>query len=395
MKKIFTSILLLLAALICGVGFAAEIPVAKTKCGPWVVGVSETEMTIVWTSTERCMGWVEVAPDDGTSFYAEKRPRYYEDFLGRHLVSKVHHIRLTGLQPGTTYRYRIFQQSIDDSGHNPIPSGRIVASNVYSAKPYAIRTMDKSKSEFKFSVINDIHGRDSIMLALTKDVKDMGLDFMVFNGDMTSFMGSIDDIERDFLKRATNTFAPNLPLVYVRGNHETRGPGFSEIMNLFPTPTGTPSYMFFNGPAAFLVLDCGEDKPDNDIEYGGTAAYDAYRETIAQWLAEAIATPEFKAAKVKIALMHIPFEKESGWWGNNELKRLLLPLLNEAGIDLMLCGHNHRYSFRDDKSSGINFPILVNSNNDRLDVKVNQSAIEVDVVDATGKVLHNHKIDVK
>ena len=113
MKRFFLSIaFVVLGALMA---YPAEIPVPKFKCGPWVVGVSETEMTIVWTSTERCMGWVEVAPDDGSSFYAEERPRYYEDFLGRHLVTKVHHVRLTGLKAGTTYRYRVYQQGVEEA----------------------------------------------------------------------------------------------------------------------------------------------------------------------------------------------------------------------------------------------------------------------------------------
>ncbi|MBQ2373975.1 MAG: metallophosphoesterase [Alistipes sp.] len=377
--------------------FAEELPkTANIKCGPWVVGVTENEMTIVWTSTSRCMGWVEVAPDDGTSFYAEERPRYYEDLMGRHVVSQVHHVRLTNLKPGTVYRYRLFQQCIDDRGHSPIPLGRVTASDVYSRKPFAVCTLDKSKEEISFTMINDIHGRDSIMNAHTKDVRANNPDFVVFNGDMVSFMGSIDDIEKGFMTRASKNFSPDYPLVYVRGNHESRGPGYGEFLNLFPTSTGTPSYVFKHGPAAFLVLDCGEDKPDSDIEYGGTAAYDAYREQMAAWLKQAIESEEFKTAPVKIALMHIPFEKEAGWWGNNELKRLLLPLLNEAGIDVMLSGHNHAYSFRKAGSmNGNEFPILVNSNNDRVEVKVNKSEIRMNVIDATGKLLHEHVIKVE
>lgn len=392
MKRLCFSLMLTLLAV---VAFAADPPRVNTKCGPWVVGVTETEMTVVWTSTDRCMGWVEVAPDDGTSFYAEERPRYDEDFMGRHVVSAVHHVRITGLKPGTSYRYRIYQQGVDDSGHNPVPSGYISASNVYSQKPYAIRTMDAKKADCTFTVVNDIHGRDSMMLALTKGLKEQKPDFVVFNGDMVSFMGSTEDIETGFMTRATETFATDIPLVYVRGNHETRGPGFSEYLNLFPTPTNTPYFTFRQGPVAFVVLDSGEDKPDSDIEYGGTAAYDAYREKMAEWLKEAVKSEEFRSAPVKIALLHIPFDKGVGWYGNNELKRLLLPTLNEAGIDVMLCGHTHRYSFRDVGSVDNNFPILVNSNNDKVNVRATKSQIDMEVVDATGKVLHRHTVKVE
>ena len=392
MKRLCFSLMLTLLAV---VAFAADPPRVKTKCGPWVVGVTETEMTVVWTSTDRCMGWVEVAPDDGTSFYAEERPRYDEDFMGRHVVSAVHHVRITGLKPGTSYRYRIYQQGVDDSGHNPVPSGYISASNVYSQKPYAIRTMDARKEDCTFTMVNDIHGRDSMMLALTKGLKEQKPDFVVFNGDMVSFMGSVEDIETGFMTRATETFATDVPLVYVRGNHETRGPGFSEYLNLFPTPTNTPYFTFRQGPVAFVVLDSGEDKPDSDIEYGGTAAYDAYREQMAEWLKEAVKSEEFRSAPVKIALLHIPFDKGVGWYGNNELKRLLLPTLNEAGVDVMLCGHTHSYSYRDVGSVDNNFPILVNSNNDKVNVRATKSQIDMEVVDATGKVLHRHTVKVE
>ena len=392
MKRLCFSLMLTLLAV---VAFAADPPRVKTKCGPWVVGVTETEMTVVWTSTDRCMGWVEVAPDDGTSFYAEERPRYDEDFMGRHVVSAVHHVRITGLKPGTSYRYRIYQQGVDDSGHNPVPSGYISASNVYSQKPYAIRTMDAEKEDCTFTMVNDIHGRDSMMLALTKGLKEQKPDFVVFNGDMVSFMGSVEDIETGFMTRATETFATDVPLVYVRGNHETRGPGFSEYLNLFPTPTNTPYFTFRQGPVAFVVLDSGEDKPDSDIEYGGTAAYDAYREQMAEWLKEAVKSEEFRSAPVKIALLHIPFDKGVGWYGNNELKRLLLPTLNEAGVDVMLCGHTHSYSYRDVGSVDNNFPILVNSNNDKVNVRATKSQIDMEVVDATGKVLHRHTVKVE
>ena len=392
MKRLFLTFVALVAV---AAVFAADPPRVKTKCGPWVVGVTDTEMTVVWTSTDRCMGWVEIAPDDGTSFYAEERPRYDEDFMGRHVVSDVHHVRITGLKPGTTYRYRIYQQGVDDSGHNPVPSGYISASDVYSRAPYAIRTMDFKKEDCTFTMINDIHGRDSMMLALTKDIRSEKPDFVVFNGDMVSFMGSTEDIEKGFMTRATETFATDFPLVYVRGNHETRGPGFSEYLNLFPSPTNTPYFMFREGPVAFVVLDSGEDKPDSDIEYGGTAAYDAYREAMAAWLKEAIQSEEFRSAPVKIALLHIPFAKGTGWYGNNELKRLLLPLLNESGVDVMLSGHNHRYSYLEKGDADNEFPILVNSNNDRVKVRATKEEIVMEVLDATCKLLHKHTVKVQ
>jgi len=389
-KTLFSALLALWTAL----SFAADIPRVVTECGPWVMGVTDSEMTVVWISSDRSVGWVEIAPDDGASFYAEERPRHYEDFLGRHVVSKLHRVRVTGLQAGTAYRYRIYQQGIDDSGAIPV-LGTVTASDVYSREPYRIRTLDSRRVECRFAVVNDIHGRDSILTAHARGMRAADPDFVVFNGDMSNLMGPATYLEEAYLARAVKEFATDIPLFFVRGNHETRGPGAMEFMNLYPSHTGKPYYMFRHGPAVFLVLDCGEDKPDSDIEYGGTAAYDAYREAEAEWLREAVRSEEFRSAPVKVAFLHVPPEKERGWHGSNELKRLIIPVLNDAGVDVMLCGHLHRYGFREAGECGTDFPVVVNSNNDRLEVRVTRSRIGIDVVDATGKTIHRHDIEVK
>ena len=94
-------------------------------------------------------------------------------------------------------------------------------------------------------------------------------------------------------------------------------------------------------------------------------------------------------------LLHIPFATGIGWYGTNELKRLLLPLLNEAGVDVMLSGHNHRYSYLEKGEADNDFPILVNSNNDRVKVRADKEQIVMEVLDATGKLLHKHTVKVQ
>ncbi len=68
MKKLILAILLGLSV---SAMFAQEVPLVNTECGPWVTNVTENEMTVVWISTGRSMGWVELAPDDGFPCYGE------------------------------------------------------------------------------------------------------------------------------------------------------------------------------------------------------------------------------------------------------------------------------------------------------------------------------------
>ena len=122
----------------------------------------------------------------------------------------------------------------------------------------------------------------------------------------------------------------------------TRGAWATTYTDYFPTSTASPYYTFRDGPALCIVLDGGEDKPDNDIEYHDLVRYDTYREKEAKWLKGVVDSDEFKAAPVKIVIIHVP-PKSSGWHGEAEVARLFVPILNQAGVDAMFCGHIHKY----------------------------------------------------
>ena len=43
--------------------------------GPYLQNLGADEVTIVWLSDKPSVGWVELAPDDDTNFYAAGRPK--------------------------------------------------------------------------------------------------------------------------------------------------------------------------------------------------------------------------------------------------------------------------------------------------------------------------------
>ena len=67
-------IITLLAAvmLTAAAAFADGIAISH---GPYLQNITETSATIVWTCNRQSTGWVELAPDDGSNFYACERPR--------------------------------------------------------------------------------------------------------------------------------------------------------------------------------------------------------------------------------------------------------------------------------------------------------------------------------
>lgn len=80
------------------------------------------------------------------------------------------------------------------------------------------------------------------------------------------------------MSSAVERFASEVPFYMVRGNNEGCGAMASRCLEYFPTATGIPYYTFRQGPVFFVVLDGGEDKPDNDIECFGLNRMDRYRE---------------------------------------------------------------------------------------------------------------------
>lgn len=360
----------------------------KITGGPYLQQMGEHEVTIVWATDRPAVSWVEIAPDDGRSFYASEHPQFYQTDMGRKVVDTLHRIHVTGLEKGTTYRYRIYSREVTKNEDYFVQYGATVASDVYTREPYKFTTFDNDKSKITFTVVNDIHGDSALLSDLIRDVRKEKNDFVLFNGDMVTTFDSGAGIFNGFLNTAVQNFASEIPFFYARGNHETRGLFFSQYRNFFPAPTQTTYYSFQVGPAFFIVLDGGEDKPDSDIEYFGLGAFDTFRQEQIAWLKQTLESDACKNAAFRIVVIHIPPGCDT-WYGPLESQRLFVPLLNEAGIDLMLCGHLHRHIFSPAGEEGRNYPMLINSNTEGAYITVDKNALDLVVKDRHNNALHH------
>lgn len=366
-------------------------PEMSVTCGPWLSAVGENEFTVCWITNTESAVWVEVAPDDKTNFYAAERPKYYETFQGRRVIGKLHKVRIAGLEKGTAYRYRIFsEQVLLNQGRRRMFYATPLGSDVLSRKPYRAVTLDPDRKSVKFAVFNDMHEHDSVLRAEGKPIAEGGYDFVLFNGDMTSQMESVSDIEVNYLRTASAMFGSDIPIFFARGNHENRGADSYDFLNLFPTSTGNTYYTFRQGPAFFVVLDGGEDKPDSDIHNLGLSCYDRFREDEAVWLKGVVASDEYRNAPVRIVVIHMP-PQANGWWGVREIQRLFVPILNGTNVALMISGHTHKAEWHAAGSSPnhCDFPIFVNTLQDRADVEITAEKITIAAVE------NNHVINLK
>ncbi len=146
---------------------------------------------------------------------------------------------------------------------------------------------------------------------------------------------------------------------------------------------------FQAGPVYFIILDGGEDKPDSDIEYSELSHFDAYRSNQAEWLESVVSSVEFQQAPYRIVIMHIP-PTATTWHGTKDVIRKFTPILNNANIDVMLCGHTHNYTFIEKgEDPAVNFPILINDDENWLDIIVD-SEIRITQKDMYGSILKNN-----
>ena len=87
--------------------------------------------------------------------------------------------------------------------------------------------------------------------------------------------------------------------------------------------------------------------------------------------------------------MHIP-PTQNMWYGAVRAKEIFVPLLNQAGVNLMISGHLHRYYYVSDADE-CNFPILINGRKQIVQVWITEKSMKIIVKDTAGKVLETIK----
>lgn len=383
---------------LAGVAFAwtAVAQELRITHGPYLCDMTHDGVTVVWTTSKPALSWVEASPADSLNAPALRQARYYQTVAGRKLACRtLHAVRVRGLQPGTDYRYRIFSQEVQSwPDVNNVTYGKTLDADASRRRAYEFRTFPQAGSGCSFIVLNDIHGKADYMTRLCKSVDFSKLGFVVFNGDMSSSVESGEQLFKAYLDASVSLFATRTPILFTRGNHETRGIFADSLGDYFPGQDGRFYGIYRYGDVCILLLDCGEDKTDDHAEYNGLADYDAYRIEECEWLKKAVRSDEFLSASARIVLLHIPPMAEA-WHGSVHLNELFVPVLNEAGIDLMLCGHDHAYSFRPAGEQGTRFPIVVNDNKSYVRCDVADSLIRVQVVGLREKVAHVHEFPLK
>ncbi|MCQ2428798.1 MAG: metallophosphoesterase [Clostridia bacterium] len=136
------------------------------------------------------------------------------------------------------------------------------------------------------------------------------LDLLVLNGDVPDHSGDI----RNFAaihRIAGEITHGEIPAVFSRGNHDTRGVCAEKLAEHTPTDCGRSYYTFRVGPVWGVVLDCAEDKPDDHPEYGNTICCHDFRLRETDFLRRVAQDPEHEYAapgvEHRLVIVHNPF----------------------------------------------------------------------------------------
>jgi predicted phosphodiesterase len=157
--------------------------------------------------------------------------------------------------------------------------------------------------------ISDAHNIEAPVIAAGSYFGDE-LDLLVLNGDIINHSGRIENFNTIY-KIASGITKGSIPIVFSRGNHDTRGIHAEEFGNYTPTDNGRTYYTFRAGSIWGLILDCGEDKLDTHEEYGHTICFHRFRQKETEFIKKIIANAdnEYNAhdVKHKLVICHIPF----------------------------------------------------------------------------------------
>ena len=383
MKKIVFCFLGLLAVL-----YTASAQSYTFNHGPYLQELSEHAVTFVFTTSDKGFSWVEVKPDGGEA------ERHYTVRNGlRDAYNTFNVIRVENLRPDTRYQYRLCSKQIADFQPYKVTFGDSIVS------PWRrFSTPDPKATACSFIALSDMHQQPDKLGRLLNQAGVGSADMIFYVGDMMNYYDNEETPFRSFIDKSVELFASEKPFVLVRGNHETRGNMAREYARYGPKSSGKYYGAYRVGDIMFIVLDCGEDKPDDFWVYAGLTDFDGYRTEQAAWFGELIRSKAYKSAKWRIVMNHFPplshMESDNPErHGIQDITDKFLPLYNQAKIDLMISGHTHAYEFMSpDKYDRLTFPVIVNSTESVARIDIDGRTLKAKVTDTGGNTLKEFTI---
>lgn len=335
--KRFTAFILSVILLFCSLGTFAFADEIFMLTSPTVFLSGEEQYNIVWVTDVASAGFVEINYGGTVYVFSDEKdgvirtddwihtvrvPKYILD--GARGYTAISRTAATNDKNGITYdsEMRYSSDFVPYSGTGGLKAA--VFSDMH-LKPASFEQLDRAMLVYA----NSIGAADIIIL----------------NGDITDTMASENYFTETLLHASHTLSGGRTPVIYSRGNHETRGAYAQYIRRYLAFDTGEMYGKVAFGPMSAVVVDCGEDKADYREEYGGMVDFDNYNQKQISYLENL--TGYTDGAQYYLAISHSP----------SSLIRAStegLFALGALDTDIMVSGHTHGAT----QHSGASFPIV-------------------------------------
>ena len=297
----------------------------KFDGNPVVYAVGE-EYQITFTTKSKGTAWVSI---DGVE--------YNDTYSGyRETENTIHKISVPMDVLDNAKEYTIYSKSMLLRGPYCALQGKTISKD-YSWKGVI------PEDGLNYYVISDNHNTTKTPYAAATYFGD-DLDFLISCGDSVSWIDREADLT-NLLCLAGDITQGQVPVIYARGNHETKGVKAHEYYQYVGADDEKFYYTFRLKNIWGIVLDIGEDHADDFIEYYGAAKFDDYRDEQTSFLDQVIANAdtEYNAPGVdyRIGICHIPLTIKYDDDHAGKHKDEWVDRLNQMKLTMLYGGHIH------------------------------------------------------
>lgn len=283
---------------------------AQISIGPYVQKVSTDRATIVWYTDAATSGTLRYGTTSG-------------QWLGSVNVASgtVHAAEATGLKPNTKYFYEV------SDGATTLATGAdyyfVTHPPVGSRVPFSFIAAgdlgDGSQNQ------KDVAARMTIERPKHKFALFLG-DIVYSNGTRSEYLKNYFPIYKELIRHFC--VFPTL------GNHDVDGGKADAYFEFFYTPTNNPSgienyYSFDYANAHIVSLD------DEIMDSGSNLTKQL------DWAKQDLADAKKRGQRWLIVMFHKPPYTNGTHTDDDFTKGTFVPVMEAAGVDLVLCGHSH------------------------------------------------------
>ena len=335
---------------------AGEEPSPLLASAPMLQNFAETSIGVAFAVNDLANGYVLVGEKPDLS---DARKVLCGGYRLADVDERVIQVRITGLKPATKYYYRIGADRIHYGGGYDMK----VIGNEEDPKVHSFTTAGAGLKG-SFCVINDTHVRWEAIGAELDKIAEIAPACVIWNGDASNTEEKLENLVNIYLDHSLERkdYAAETPYLFCPGNHDSRGWANRHLERvwMYRQPEERDvrdwdlgrNFAVRLGDMALVGLDTAEDKVDTNPRFAGLFKSAEYREAQTAWLRDALAKPEIASAPYLVAFCHIPlFDDDPShnpgdvFYWQRTCGTMWGPLLHEAGCQVLVVGHLHRYRY--------------------------------------------------